>query len=73
MDEFPLALPRSDAAVLRLVADLIDAFPDRYPDPYLTPTQIAFRAGQIDIIRRLNEAYNPPLDSCLTPKTFTTH
>jgi len=60
MDEFPLVLPRSDAAVLHLVADLIACFPDRYPDVSLTEKQFAFQAGQIDIIRRLAEVYNPP-------------
>jgi len=60
MDEFPLALPRSDAAVLKVVADLIERFPDRYPNVRLSEKEFAFQAGQMDIIRRLAEVYNPP-------------
>jgi hypothetical protein len=60
MDDFPLALPRNDAAVLKVVADLIERFPDRYPNVRLSEKEFAFQAGQMDIIRRLSEVYNPP-------------
>lgn len=48
-----------------LVEQLIAAFPDTYPPISLTEKEFAFRAGQIDIIRRLKQAasnFNPDLD-----------
>ena len=48
---------------LRLcVEQLIQAFPDTYPSPALTEKEFAFRAGQIDIIRRLKPALNRQFD-----------
>lgn len=48
-----------------LVDDLIKAFPDTYPPISLSEKEFAFRAGQIDILRRLKEAskrFDPNLD-----------
>jgi hypothetical protein len=36
-----------------LVDELIKAFPDTYPPISLTEKEFAFRAGQVDICRRL--------------------
>lgn len=48
-----------------LVEQLIVAHPDCYPPISLSDKEFAFRAGQIDIIRRLKTAvndFNPDLD-----------
>lgn len=37
----------------KLVDELIEAFPDRYPPLTLTDRELGFRAGQVDICRRL--------------------
>jgi hypothetical protein len=39
-----------------LVEQLIEAFPDAYPPISLTDKEFAFRAGQVDICRRLKTA-----------------
>lgn len=39
-----------------VVDDLIKAFPDQYPPISLTEKEFAFRAGQVDIVRRLQQA-----------------
>lgn len=39
-----------------LVEQLIQAFPDTYPPISLTEREFAFRAGQVDICRRLKDA-----------------
>jgi hypothetical protein len=39
-----------------LVEQLITAFPDAYPPISLTEKEFAFRAGQVDICRRLKTA-----------------
>jgi hypothetical protein len=50
-----------------LVDKLITAFPDSYPPISLTEKEFAFRAGQVDICRRLKEARdNFNLDQDLT-------
>jgi hypothetical protein len=36
-----------------LVDELIKAFPDTYPPISLSEKEFAFRAGQVDIVRRL--------------------
>lgn len=41
-----------------LVEQLIQAFPDTYPPISLTEREFAFRAGQVDICRRLKDATN---------------
>lgn len=42
---------------LRILVDhLIEAFPDSYPSITLTEKEFAFRAGQVDICRRLKTA-----------------
>jgi hypothetical protein len=53
---------------LRILVDqLIEAFPDSYPSITLTEKEFAFRAGQVDICRRLKEARdNFNLDQDLT-------
>lgn len=60
------SFPVSMADPLRsLVDDLIKAFPDTYPPISLTEKEFAFRAGQVDIVRRLKEAdkrFDPNLD-----------
>ena len=48
-----------------LVEQLIAAYPDTYPPVSLTEKEFAFRAGQVDIVRRLKQAasnFNPDLD-----------
>ena len=48
---------------LRLVVEkLIEAFPDTYPAISITEKEFAFRAGQIDIIRRLKPALTRQFD-----------
>ena len=37
----------------RLLEDLDDRFPDKFPDHTLSDKEIAYRAGQISIIRLL--------------------
>jgi hypothetical protein len=50
-----------------LVEQLIEAFPDSYPSVTLKKKEFAFRAGQVDICRRLKEAKdNFNLDRDLT-------
>lgn len=50
-----------------LVGELIEAFPDSYPPISLTEKEFAFRAGQVDICRRLKQARdNFNLDQDLT-------
>lgn len=47
-----------------LVDELVLAFPDAYPPYQLTEKEFAFRAGQVDIVRRLKTAkdiFNPNL------------
>jgi hypothetical protein len=39
-----------------LVEQLIQAFPDTYPPISLSREEFAFRAGQVDICRRLKDA-----------------
>jgi hypothetical protein len=39
-----------------LVERLIEAYPDTYPPISLTEKEFAFRAGQVDICRRLKDA-----------------
>lgn len=39
-----------------LVQQLIAAFPDTYPAYTISEKEFAFRAGQVDIVRRLKEA-----------------
>jgi hypothetical protein len=45
-----------DSPLHVLVRQLILAFPDTYPPITLTEKEFAFRAGQIDICRRLKTA-----------------
>ena len=39
----------------RLIEDLDEQFPDRFPEHTLSDKEIAFRAGQISIIRLLKQ------------------
>ena len=39
----------------RIIDDLDEQFPDKYPDHTLSDKEIAFRAGQISIIRLLKQ------------------
>lgn len=45
-----------DSPLHILVRQLIQAFPDTYPSISLSEKEFAFRAGQVDICRRLNTA-----------------
>lgn len=60
-----------------LVRQLIQAFPDTYPPISLSEKEFAFRAGQVDICRRLNtalESFNPTSDLDLNlPPHFSDH
>jgi hypothetical protein len=50
-----------------LVEQLIEAFPDTYPPISLSDKEFAFRAGQVDICRRLKTVKdNFNLDQDLT-------
>lgn len=50
-----------------LVEQLIEAFPDTYPPISLSDKEFAFRAGQVDICRRLKTARdNFTIDQDLT-------
>ena len=39
----------------RIIDDLDEQFPDKYPDHTLSDKEIAFRAGQISVIRLLKQ------------------
>tara|TARA_R100001082_G_C4212722_1_gene95777 strand:+ start:108 stop:287 length:180 start_codon:yes stop_codon:yes gene_type:complete len=39
----------------RVIQDLDEQFPDKFPDHTLSDKEIAFRAGQISIIRLLKQ------------------
>jgi hypothetical protein len=39
----------------RLIDDLDEQFPDKFPDHTLSDKEIAFRAGQISVIRLLKQ------------------
>ena len=43
----------------RIIDELDETFPDKFPDHNLTEKEIAFRAGQLDIIRLLKNRLNP--------------
>ena len=43
----------------RLLDELDETFPDKFPDHNLSQIEIAFRAGQLDIIRLLKNRLNP--------------
>ena len=43
----------SSGALSRLIDELDAFYPDIYPDHTLSPTEIAFRAGQVSVVRRL--------------------
>ena len=43
----------------RIIDELDSMFPDRFPDYNLSEKEIAFRAGQLDIIRLLKNRLNP--------------
>ena len=42
----------------RIVEELEERFPDKFPDHNLDPKQIAYRAGQISIIKLLKQQLN---------------
>lgn len=46
----------ANQSLASFVDDLIKAFPDQYPPISLTEKEFAFRAGQVDIVRRLQQA-----------------
>jgi hypothetical protein len=58
-----------DSPLHVLVNQLILAFPDTYPSISLSEKEFAFRAGQVDICRRLNTALKgfSPLDIPTSP------
>ena len=43
----------------RIIDELDETFPDRFPDHNLSEREFAFRAGQLDIIRLLKNKLNP--------------
>ena len=43
----------SAGALSRLVEDLDQIYPDRFPEPGLGHVEIAFRAGQVSVVRQL--------------------
>ena len=47
------------APLERLLDELDETFPDTFPDHNLSQIEIAFRAGQLDIIRLLKHRLNP--------------
>ena len=47
------------APLERLLDELDETFPDKFPDHNLSQIEIAFRAGQLDIIRLLKHRLNP--------------
>ena len=47
------------APLERLLDELDETFPDKFPDHNLSQIEIAFRAGQLDIIRLLKHKLNP--------------
>lgn len=62
-----------DSPLHVLVHQLIAAFPDTYPSYTISEKEFAFRAGQVDIVRRLQtalEAHRPEqgLDLSLPPR-----
>ena len=63
-----------DSPLHVLVRQLILAFPDTYPSHTISEKEFAFRAGQVDICRRLQtalESFNPnnDLDLSLPPRS----
>lgn len=36
-----------------IIGELEISYPDVMPDPFLTPSEIAYRAGQVSVVRRL--------------------
>lgn len=63
-----------DSPLHVLVHQLIQAFPDTYPSYTISEKEFAFRAGQVDICRRLQtalDAHNPnhDLDLSLPPRS----
>lgn len=63
-----------DSPLHVLVHRLIEAFPDTYPSISLTEKEFAFRAGQVDICRRLKTALeahslDQALDLSLPPRS----
>lgn len=45
----------STAQLKRLINRLEQRYPDIYPDPMLDPRELAYRAGQVSVIRQLKE------------------
>lgn len=48
----------SSGALSRLVDELDAFYPDVYPDYKLSPQEVAFRAGQVSVVRRLKYKLN---------------
>jgi len=42
----------------RIIDDLDEQFPDKFPDHNLSEKEISYRAGQLSIIRKLKEKLN---------------
>jgi hypothetical protein len=63
-----------DSPLHVLAHQLIAAFPDTYPSYTLSEREFAFRAGQVDIVRRLQTALSShniesDLDLSLPPRS----
>lgn len=43
----------SAGALSRLIAELESLYPDQMPEPSLGLTEIAYRAGQVSVVRQL--------------------
>lgn len=48
----------SSGALSRLIDELDSFYPDIYPDYKLGPQEIAYRAGQVSVVRRLKYKLN---------------
>jgi hypothetical protein len=43
----------SAGALSRLIDELDELYPDRYPEPGIGHVEIAYRAGQVSVVRQL--------------------
>ena len=48
----------SSGALSRLIDELDELYPDTMPEPRLGLTEIAYRAGQVSVVRRLKQKLN---------------
>jgi|DEB0MinimDraft_3_1074331.scaffolds.fasta_scaffold12631_3 hypothetical protein len=50
----------SSAQLKRLINKLEQLYPDTYPDHMLDPREVAYRAGQVSVVRHLKQELEKP-------------